>query len=153
MLIRGNFLLHDHFAGSVMSYHWETNSGFLVLCNKGGERKPFVGLHLLVMMLCFLIWSPVSFDLILDIPNPEPCAPDGSCCHLGSSSGCTTRCVVIFRRVPGEQILFHLPWDELPSDSTGAGDPSFVYLGKKKSCNCFFSLGFTGEKSSDFQAA
>lgn len=89
-------------------------------CNEGGERKPFLGLPLLVMVLRFLIWGPVSIDLILDLPNPEPCAPDGARCRLVSSSGRTARCVVIFRRLPGEQIPFRVPRDELPSDSTGA---------------------------------
>ena len=76
----------------------ETNGGFLVPCDEGRERKPFLGFPLLVTAL---IWGPVSFDLILDLPNPEPCAPDRACCCLVSSSGRTARCVV-FRRVPGE---------------------------------------------------
>lgn len=110
--------------------------------NEGGERKPFLGLPLLVMVLWFLIWGPVSFDLILDLPNPEPRAPDGARC------GRTARRVVVLRRVPGEQIPFPDPGDELPSDSTGAdiAEERRFYLFQQLQLFFFtFSLGFTGE--------
>lgn len=110
-------------------------------CNERGERKPFLGL---LLLLTILIWGPISFDLTLDLPNPQPCAPHGAHHRLDSSGGPTARCVVVFRRVPGEHIPFHLPRDELPSDfpeMTLQKRPSSVYLTNKqtKSCNCLSS--------------
>lgn len=142
------FCLHNHHAGSVMCYRGEANGGFLVLCKERGERKLLLDFFL---RLTVLIWGPVSFELILDLPNPEPCAPGGACCCLVSNSGHTARCVVAFRSsatFPGmscHQIQLELILQKRPS---------LVYLKKKKKLYLFiFSLEFTGEKSTDFQAA
>lgn len=124
-----------------MCYRGEANGGFLVLCKERGERKLFLDFFL---RLIVLIWGPVSFELILDLPNTEPCAPGGACCCLVSSSGHTARCVVTFRSsatFPGmscHQIQLELILQKRPS---------LVYLKKKKSYTCLSSCWNSLEKS------
>ena len=73
------------------------------------------------LLMTVVMRGPVSFSLVPDLPDPEPCAPGEARCCLVSSSGRTASCVV-FRRVPGGsmQIPFGVPRDALLSHSTGA---------------------------------